>query len=291
MLKKSFLSGFIILIFSLVSVQACVFAASPQQTIITVDNADEVEQVAVFYHSGIQQIGWGDNGESFFVTDANAIWLRNATTTNEPARELHGHARLTANSVTSADEAYRALLRRNNDIQVWEMQDNRLVATLQGHTDTINQIAFNPINTELASVSDDGTIRVWDVVTGQEIFRSKAHNAPVLYVSYNQAGTQLATASVDGTLRIWDAQNGQAVSVLVGHEGAVNYASYAPDGNLIASAGADGTIRIWDVLSFTEIKILDNHSASVTSLSFSPNGAYLLSGSNDHTARLWAVAQ
>ncbi len=291
MLKKSLLSGFIIFILSLISVQTFVFAASPQQAIITVDNADEVEQVAVFYHSGIQQIGWGDNNESFFVTDANAIWLRNATAINEPARELHGHARMTANSVTDANETYRALPRRNNDIQVWATQDNRLVATLQGHTDTINQIAFNPMGTQLVSVSDDATIRVWNVLTGQEVLSSDAHHAPVLHVSYNLVGTQFATASLDGTVRIWDAQNGQNIAVLAGHEGTVNYVSYAPDGHLIASAGADGTIRLWDAISFTEIKILDNHTASVTSLSFSPNGAYLLSASNDHTARLWAVAQ
>ena len=289
MLKKSFLSGLIFIVLSLMSAQAITFGASSQNITIRSDNADQVVQIAVFYHDDIQQIGWGDDSEAFFVTDVNAIWLRSATTTNIQAREFQGHARMSADSVTSANGEYRALTRRNNDIQIWSAHANTLITTLSGHTDTVNQIAFNPASTQLVSVSNDNTVRIWDIETAQSVQVWQTHSADVLSISYNPSGTQFVTASADGAIWVWNADKVQPIAILEGHDGAVNQVEFSPEGSVIASAGVDGTIRLWDATNFIEISVLENHTAPLTHLSFSPNGVYLLSASDDHTARLWAV--
>lgn len=45
---------------------------------------------------------------------------------------------------------------------VWDRHFGAKLATLQGHSDVVNCVAFNPVNQELlVSASDDHTIRVW----------------------------------------------------------------------------------------------------------------------------------
>ena len=45
---------------------------------------------------------------------------------------------------------------------VWDRHFGAKLATLKGHSDVVNCVAFNPVNQELlVSASDDHTIRVW----------------------------------------------------------------------------------------------------------------------------------
>lgn len=45
---------------------------------------------------------------------------------------------------------------------VWDRHFGTKLATLKGHTNVVNCVAFNPVNGEmLVSASDDHTIRVW----------------------------------------------------------------------------------------------------------------------------------
>lgn len=290
MFKKSFLRGFIIIILLVISVPAIQVQADDQNMTIRAENADEVEQLAVFYHNNIQQVGWAENSESFYVTDSTAIWLQNAKALDMPSREFQGHARLATNMVISLNNAYRAIVRRNNDIQIWSEHDNSLLATLSSQAETINMIIFSPDSTHILVASNATTVTVWNIETAQPEIILQGHVDSVLDTSYDPTGQTIATASADGTVRLWNATNGDPLAVLAGHTEAVVTIEFSREGSVIASASVDGTIRLWNTTDFSEIGVLDNHTASLTHLSFSPDGVYLLSASADHTARLWAVA-
>jgi WD40 repeat protein len=52
-----------------------------------------------------------------------------------------------------------------------DVDDDRIIYRLMGHSETVPRLAFAPDSTRLFSTSLDGTGRLWDIETGQEIRR------------------------------------------------------------------------------------------------------------------------
>ena len=88
--------------------------------------------------------------------------------------------------------------------------DRRARATLKGHEDAVEAVAFSPDGKTLAS-----------------------------------AGGSPSNPRKPGELRLWDAATGEARATLKGHEDTVNAVAFSPDGKTLASAGDDWTVRLW----------------------------------------------
>nr|CAD7589219.1 unnamed protein product [Timema genevievae] len=63
----------------------------------------------------------------------------------------------------------------DNKVYVWHIKRELPIATLSGHTRTVNCVAWNPVYHQmLASVSDDCTIRIWGPVNKHRNQKSKS---------------------------------------------------------------------------------------------------------------------
>ena len=55
----------------------------------------------------------------------------------------------------------------------------KLLRTLEGHTDTVYSVAFDPTGQTLASGSDDNTVKLWEPASGKLLRTLEGHTGSV----------------------------------------------------------------------------------------------------------------
>jgi WD40 repeat protein len=148
----------------------------------------------------------------------------------------------------------------------------------------VNDVAWSPDGSMLATGSGDWTARVWDAESGRELRALEGHGFSVNAVAWSADG-RLATGSADGTARVWDAESGRLLRALEGHTNWVMSVAWSADGRL-ATGSDDGTARVWDAESGRLLRALEGHTDYVRSVAWSADGR-LATGSADGTARVW----
>lgn len=132
-------------------------------------------------------------------------------------------------------------------VQIWSFPDGILQKTLKGHNGWVNDVAFSPDGTILASGSEDGTIRLWKISDNSILHTIQAHvDWGVNSIAFSPDGTLLATGSVDKTVKLWRVSDGTLLNTLEKTGGAESI-NFSRDDTLIALGAWDGTIRLYGV--------------------------------------------
>ncbi len=176
---------------------------------------------------------------------------------------------------------------RGGGIFLVEVQTGETVRALEGHSDTVNSVAFSPDGLRALSGSKDNTLRLWNLDYGHPVCVLKGHFAEVYSVAFSPDGRRALSGSKDNTVRLWNLSTGRAVCVLKGHSYSVLSVAFSPDGLRALSCSFDNTVRLWDLKTGRTLRVLQGHTSTVLSVAFSPDGLRALSGSLDNTARLW----
>ncbi len=168
-------------------------------------------------------------------------------------------------------------------IKLWHL-DGRLVNTLSGHEDVVNNVSFSPDSQIIASASQDKTVKLWSR-EGQLLATLLGHQGVVNSVSFSPDGQLIASASTDKTVKLWN-RDGKLLKTLLLHDGAVLSVAWSTDGQTIASGSADKTVKLWN-RDGQLLKTLQGHEDAVLSVAWSPNAKTIASASLDQTTKLW----
>ncbi|KAF6785943.1 hypothetical protein CMUS01_16540, partial [Colletotrichum musicola] len=146
-------------------------------------------------------------------------------------------------------------------VKLWDTATGQCQQTLEGHSSTVNSVAFSPDGRQLASGSDDKTVKLWDTATGQCQQTLEGHSHWVMSVAFSPDGRQLASGSGDKTVKLWDTATGQCQQTLEGHSSTVFSVAFSPDGRQLASGSSDYTVKLWDTATGQCQQTLKGHSS------------------------------
>ncbi|KAF6779715.1 hypothetical protein AHF37_00825, partial [Paragonimus kellicotti] len=146
-----------------------------------------------------------------------------------------------------------------HDTIVWDYESGEFEHTLKGHTDSVQDVAFDPTGKLLASCSADMQVKLWDFTIYQCIKTLTGHDHNVSSVAFLPSGDFLVSASRDKTIKMWEVSTGYCIKTFVGHSEWIRCVRPGPEGNLLASCSNDHTIRVWSVETRECVIVLRGH--------------------------------
>ncbi|WPP33175.1 WD40 repeat domain-containing protein [Streptomyces sp. CL7] len=164
---------------------------------------------------------------------------------------------------------------------------SHLRTRLDGHTDTVRDVAWSADGRLLATASRDGTARVYDAESGRSLRVLPCDGAMVESVSFSPDATRLATAGRDQVVRVWDAVSGEPVRQLAGAGDIGRRVAWSPDGARIAATFKDQVARVWEADSGRLVHELHGHTGDVWGVAWAPDGSRLATASHDRTVIVW----
>ncbi|BAY12144.1 WD40 repeat domain-containing protein [Calothrix sp. NIES-2098] len=177
-----------------------------------------------------------------------------------------------------------------SEINVWDLQTEKIIRTISGHSHYLVQaLAISIDGRTLVSGSNDKNIKVWNFETGKLIHTFKQHSNGVESVAISPDGQTIVSGSKDKTIKVWNLQTKQLQFTLEGHSDWVYCVDISPDESTIISCGRDKTIRIWNLQTGECLRILKEHTDAVYCVAISPDGKTLVSGSRDKTIKIWGI--
>ncbi|XP_009801941.1 WD repeat-containing protein GTS1 [Nicotiana tabacum] len=138
-----------------------------------------------------------------------------------------------------------------NAIKLYSAATGHYIGECNGHSSTINQIAFSGPSSPhvLYSCSSDGTLRAWDTRSFQQVFSvSGGPSQEIFSFSFGGANHNLLAAGCNPQLLFWDWRTKRQVACLEdSHTEDVTQVHFIPgyDDKLI-SASVDGLICLFD---------------------------------------------
>ncbi len=136
---------------------------------------------------------------------------------------------------------------RNGRIRLWNLATEGCLATLEGHSSTVNSVRIAPDGQFAVSGSSDRTVKIWDLTAGTCVGTLEGHQTHVTSVAISPDGALIASSGfTDSTVRLWDFKSGACVQVIANERyGAPMSVAFSPEGSRLVVGTADGEVWVF----------------------------------------------
>ena len=177
--------------------------------------------------------------------------------------------------------------------RIWDASSLAFMATLEGHSDWIEGLAFKPQGHDVFTWARDGMVKGWQS-SGRLVYSiaantSGGYQARVISLTFSADGKRFATAGWDHTTRVWDAETGSSISTTRDQQATPHCVGLSPDGATLVSTSQDNIAKVWDAATGELLRFLKGHTGAVRFATYSADGQRLLTASSDATAKLWSA--
>lgn len=185
-----------------------------------------------------------------------------------------------------------AVAGEQGSLVIFDRNTGKLTKKLQGHTDNIQAIVFDPNRQWLASAGDDKQIILWNPQNGHIITKWQT-STKVKALAVHPAGTLLASGGEDKQIKLWNPQTGKLIQTLNGHKASIstNGLAFNSTGDILGSTSHDKTARLWPLTTQSKKPlVLKGHTDILQGIAFSPDDQWVATSSVDESVRLWKVS-
>ncbi|XP_016374320.1 WD repeat-containing protein 48-like [Sinocyclocheilus rhinocerous] len=192
---------------------------------------------------------------------------------------------------------------RDSIIRIWSINHHKqdpYIASMEHHTDWVNDIVLCCNGKTLISASSDTTVKVWNAHKGFCMSTLRTHKDYVKALAYAKDKELVASAGLDRQIFLWDvntltaltaSNNTVTTSSLSGNKDSIYSLAMNQMGTVIVSGSTEKVLRVWDPRTCAKLMKLKGHTDNVKSLLLNRDGTQCLSGSSDGTIRLWSLGQ
>ncbi|KAK5163957.1 uncharacterized protein LTR77_010353 [Saxophila tyrrhenica] len=207
-------------------------------------------------NSPIQRILWLPNKENLFITaqfdgtlmvydkeKEDAAFTPDESSAPTENGATNGHTNGTTPTTKPGFRVKKSVQSREqktNPLAVWKVSNLK-----------INDIAFSPDGTMLATVCEDGTLTILDYINERVLDVYRSYYGAMLCVTWSPDGRYVLTGGQDDLVSIWSLADQELVARCVGHESWVTDVKFDPwrcdERNYrFGSVGEDCKLLLWD---------------------------------------------
>lgn len=205
-----------------------------------------------------------------------------------------GHAPATTLALSADGKRLAAGIGNRVVVRDMTAKDTPIIATLEGHKDVIQSLAWSSDATRLAA-GGYRSVLVWSPVDWKVTHTLTAPlEGRVTGMVFLPDNATLLLAdgatSVKGVLHRWKLGEAKPAQSIDAHADNILSLVISRDGKQIATGGADNLAKVWDAATFKEIAKIEGHVGHITALGFNNDGKWLATGSADKDLKVWDIA-
>ncbi len=171
----------------------------------------------------------------------------------------------------------------DNNIVIWNTETWEKVASLEGHTKSVNSIVLSSNAKKLVSGSTDKTLKIWDLSTFEEIQTLKGHKPTVGGIAVSPNDEYIASGSYDNSISLWSFENGDVITSKITNRAKPRF---SPKGELLIG-GAGGKISLLKVPDLGLVTDFQPHNDYVMDFIFSKDGNSIITSGYDNKIKIW----
>ena len=213
-----------------------------------------------------------------------------SVSTGEILQTFNSHSNW-VNSIYYSEDGTRAIFSTfDGTIIEWDLEKNRCVQVLTGHTDLVTGINHHPTNKDrILSGSGDGTVREWSLETGECLDILQKHKLPINDVCYSSNGLKMFSCSRDGKLFMFERKDNEIKKTeLEGHTAEATSLFSVPSQEIIITSSVDETIKFWSAINGENIKTIHTH-VQANYVETNKDGSKVLTSDRQGNAKEWSV--